>query len=245
MTYLQQNTGKVVKVKLKMARKRIGENLLHQRLLRRKTLTNWECFNESHVWFFFVQVGTTVPDVVFECWTEMGWRGHLCIFPIFPSGSMGRLCILDHGHCCTGICGRRPFGGPLLPWTSEGLTTWILHVSLQAGVPMHKISGIWVGTEYLLLSKNTLNTTLCCVTGVSVLQVSYSLLLFCFSWNQVVPSVDFALDRHDILHPGILGPVSNSRGNQKVQQLCTQWQDLPRRWPAVFVVGTESRNDCS
>ena len=39
--YLQQNTGKVNKAKVNLARKRIGENL-HQRL-RRKTLTNWEC----------------------------------------------------------------------------------------------------------------------------------------------------------------------------------------------------------
>jgi len=39
--YLQQNTGKVITVKVNLARKRIRENL-HQRL-RRNTLTNWEC----------------------------------------------------------------------------------------------------------------------------------------------------------------------------------------------------------
>jgi len=50
LVYLQQNTGKVIKVKVKLARKRVGENL-HQRL-RRKTLTNWEC-NPSNVCIVF------------------------------------------------------------------------------------------------------------------------------------------------------------------------------------------------
>jgi len=44
--YLQQNTGKVINVKVNLARKRIGENL-HQRF-GRKTLTNWEWNPSTH-----------------------------------------------------------------------------------------------------------------------------------------------------------------------------------------------------